>query len=253
MLCRLRVTSVTMRYTAAELSLGVDCQSRSRKGSCPTDKAIWLLFGSRNFISAKVFSSPGYKIFAGGFFCWWLKKAAFWFFPPTRRACWAFWFLMKKQRWASEIVTIVAVHEDDGNGDDYGDDWSRGWPNNTKQNSWQRIDRLTLTVWLCTVLLCARCGTYGEYNSSLTLAYLDWSLGSSGLRCILVPFSSLLWSHRSAAVPWCCSNDLLSSSRVRNSKDTKSNIIGYLFCLAPVDQSQVWGMLSKMFKKWRGC
>ena len=45
MLCRLRVTSVTMRYTAAELSLGVDCQSRSRKGSCPTDKAIWLCLG----------------------------------------------------------------------------------------------------------------------------------------------------------------------------------------------------------------
>ena len=108
------------------------------------------------------------------------------------------------------MVTIVAVHEDDGNGDDYSGLLVEDDQTTTKQNSsWQRIDRLTLTVWLCTVLLCARCGTYGEYNSSLTLAYLDWSLGSSGLRCILVPFSSLLWSHRSAAVPWCCSNGLL--------------------------------------------
>ena len=126
MLCRLRVTSVTMRYIAAELSLGVDCQSRSRKGSCPTDKAIWLLFGSRDFISAKVFFLPWLQNFH-----WWIlllvaKKAAFWFFPPTRRACWAFWFLMKQR--ASEMVTIVAVHEDDGNGDNMVDDW---WQNKT--------------------------------------------------------------------------------------------------------------------------
>ena len=82
------------------------------------------MFGSRDFISAKVFSSPGYKIFTGGFFCWWLKRRLFDFFlPPGERAG-----LFDFDETASErdMVTIVAVHEDDGNGDDYGDDWSRG-------------------------------------------------------------------------------------------------------------------------------
>ena len=98
MLRRLRVTSVTMRYTAAELSLGVDCQSRSWKGSCPTDNAIWLCLGHA-ILSVRRFFPPLATKFslvdssAGGY-----KKAAFWFFPPTRRACWAFWFWWNSER-----------------------------------------------------------------------------------------------------------------------------------------------------------
>lgn len=70
---------------------------------------------------------PWLQNFTGGFFyCWWLKRRLLDFFLPPGERAGLFDFDDTTSERDMDMVTIVAVHEDDGNGDDYGDDWSRG-------------------------------------------------------------------------------------------------------------------------------